>query len=50
MLAGLPAVARMPEHVHEPYTREDDAFLWANRSCPQSRVRQGRAKQGRVRH
>ena len=35
MLAGLPAVARMPEHVHEPYTREDDAFLWANRSCPQ---------------
>ena len=38
MLAGLPAVARMPEHVHEPYTREDDTFLWANRGRPAEEV------------
>ena len=28
----------MPEHVHEPYTREDDAFLWANRGRPAEEV------------
>ena len=32
------AVARMPEHVHEPYTRDDDAFLWANRERPVEEV------------
>ena len=31
-------MARMPEHVHEPYTREDDAFLWANRGRPAEEV------------
>ena len=25
---------RMPAHVHEPYTREDDAYLWAQRDTP----------------
>ena len=32
------AVARMPEHVHQPYTRDDDAFLWANRERPDEEV------------
>ena len=33
-----PQVARMPEHVHQPYTRDDDAFLWANRERPAEEV------------
>eukprot|EP00964_Phaeocystis_antarctica_P024609 scaffold13786_cov58-Phaeocystis_antarctica.AAC.2 len=28
----------MPEHVHQPYTRDDDAFLWANRERPAEEV------------
>lgn len=31
-------VASMPERVHQPYTRDDDALLWANRDWPPEEV------------
>ena len=32
------AVARIPKRVHQPYTRDDDAFLWASRERPVEEV------------